>query len=143
MSLEIIRAAEADRAFLLALRKLTMVEHLERAGLHLSNDDHEFRLDDAYECSHLIMYSGHKIGMLKYRELTDKIEVMQLQIHPESQGKGVGAMVMERVLGWSKARHKKLVLSVLKTSPAKAFYERLGFSIIGQDEHEFYMELGF
>lgn len=141
MSFELIRATEADKAFLLSLRKLTMVEHLEKAGLYLSDDEHAFRLDDNYECSYLIIYSGGKVGVLKYRELADKIEIMQLQIHPESQGKGLGKMVLERVLDCSKEKHKKIELSVLKANPAKLLYERLGFSITGEDDHEFYMEL--
>lgn len=140
MSFELIRATEADKVFLLTLRKLTMVEHLEKAGLFLSDDEHALRLNDNYECSYLIMHSGEKVGLIKYRELADKIEIMQLQIHPKSQGKGLGKMVIERVLDWSKEKHKKIELAVLKANPAKVLYERLGFSITGEDDHEFYME---
>ena len=43
MSFELIQATEADKAFLLTLRKLTMVEHLEKAGLYLSDDEHALR----------------------------------------------------------------------------------------------------
>lgn len=140
MSFELIRATEADKPFLLSLRKSTMAEHLEKAGLYLSDAEHEFRLNHAYEFSYLIICSGEKVGTLKYRELADKIEIMQIQIHPRNQGKGLGRMVMERVLDWSKERHKKIELTVLKASPARLFYERLGFAITGEDDHEFYME---
>jgi GNAT superfamily N-acetyltransferase len=140
MSFELIQATEADKEFLLTLRKLTMVEHLEQAGLHLSDEEHAFRLNDDYECSYLIVCCGEKVGTLKYRELADKIEIMQLQVHPESQGKGLGKQVMERVLGWSKRRHKGIELTVLKANPARILYERLGFSISGENEHEFHME---
>lgn len=141
MRFELIQATEADKAFLLTLRKLTMVEHLEKAGLYLSDDEHAFRLNANYECSYLIICSGKKIGTLKYRELTNKIEIMQLQIHPEFQGKGLGNKVIQRVLNWSKEKHKKTELAVLKANPAKLLYERLGFSIIGEDDYEYYMEL--
>ncbi len=141
MSFELIQATEADKAFLLTLRKLTMVEHLEKAGLYLSDEEHTLRLNDNYECSYLILYSGEKVGTLKYRELTDKIEIMQLQIHPKFQGKGLGNKVMERVLGWSKDKHKKIELAVLKANPAKLLYQRLGFSITSEDDYEFYMEI--
>jgi GNAT superfamily N-acetyltransferase len=140
MSFELIQATEADKPFLLALRKLTMVEHLEKAGLYLSDDEHAFRLNDDYECSYLIVCRGDKVGILKYRELEDKIQIIQLQVHPQSQGKGLGKQVMERVLGWSKERQKRIELSVLKASPARILYQRLGFSVSGEDEHEFHME---
>lgn len=140
MSFELMRATEADKTFLLTLRKLTMVEHLEKAGLYLSDDEHAFRLNDHYECSYLIICSGEKVGTLKYRELAEKIEVMQLQILPESQGKGLGKLVMEAVLGWSKEKRKKIELAVLKANPARSFYERLGFLVTGEDDYEFYMQ---
>lgn len=140
MGFELIQATEADKPFLLALRKSTMVEHLEKAGLYLSDSEHEFRLNDAYECFHLIVYAGEKVGALKYRELTDKIEIMQMQILPQSQGKGIGKMVMENVLEQSRQQHKNVQLSVLKVNPARLLYERLGFSITGEDKYEFSME---
>jgi GNAT superfamily N-acetyltransferase len=118
-----------------------MVEHLERAGVYLSDDEHAFRLDDDYDCSYLIVCAGEKAGALKFRELAGKIEVMQLQVHPESQGRGLGRTVMEAVMGWSKEKKKDIELSVLKGNPARYFYEGLGFAVTGADEHELHMEL--
>ncbi len=48
---------------------------------------------------------------------------------------------MERVLDWSEEKHKNVELAVLKANPVKLLYERLGFSITGEDDYEFYMEL--
>ena len=138
MSIEIIQATEDDRAYLLSLRKLTMVDHLENAGLYLSEDEHQVRLNDAYECSHIIISLGEKVGTLKFREFEDKIEVMQIQIHPDNQGRGFGTEVIKKVLGRSK--FKAVELTVLKANPAKQLYERLGFLITGEDEYEFHME---
>ncbi len=135
------KATDHDRAFLLTLRKLTMVEHLEKAGLYLSNEEHEFRLNDAYDCCHLIRYADKNIGLLKYREYDNKIEVMQIQIHPGQQNKGFGKMVLNRVLLWSKEKHKNIELSVLKNNPAILLYEKLGFLITGEDKYEFHMQL--
>ena len=140
MSVELILAKETDKSFLLELRKLTMVEHFEKAGLYLSDEEHAFRLNDLFECSYLIVDSGEQAGTLKYRELSDVIEVIQIQVHPKNQGKGLGKTVMEKVIGWSKQKHKKIALTVLKDNPAKLFYQRLGFKITGEDEYEFHME---
>jgi len=139
MCLEVIKATEADKGFLLVLRKLTMVKHLENAGLYLTDEEHVFRVNDSFECSHLITASGIQVGALKFRELDSKIEVMQIQIHPESQGKGLGKKVMEQVIEQSKNKQKIIELTVLKANPAKSLYQRLGFSITGEDEHEFHM----
>ncbi|CAM3274779.1 hypothetical protein [Shewanella violacea] len=62
MSFEFIPATQDDRAYLLSLRKLTMLEHLENSGQFLSDAEHESRLDDAYACSHLIIFNSETIG---------------------------------------------------------------------------------
>jgi len=138
MSLELIQATENDRPYIFVLRKLTMIEHLEKEGLYLSDDEHRLRIDDKYECSYLIFSSGENIGAIKYQEITEKIEIMQIQIHPDFQGCGFGRRVIEQILIDSKS--KPVALSVLKSNPAKRLYERLGFKVTGEDEYEFHME---
>lgn len=64
MKFEFIQASEKDRDFLLSLRMLTMVEHLEKSGQFLSDEEHELRLNDAYDCSYLIAYASESIGTL-------------------------------------------------------------------------------
>lgn len=143
MNIHLIPATPEDNAYLFTLRKLTMHEHLLQAGLHLSDSHHQARVDEAYECSHLIVCSGKPVGMLKFRESIDGIEVKQLQIHPAHQGQGIGRMVMDRVLNWSVSKSKNVRLTVLKANPAKRLYEGLGFKVIGQDKYEFHMEFTF
>ena len=43
MNLKLIKATEHDKLYLLSLRKLTMAEHLERVGIHLTDEQHLFR----------------------------------------------------------------------------------------------------
>ncbi|QDO84818.1 GNAT family N-acetyltransferase [Shewanella psychropiezotolerans] len=138
MSFEFILATLDDRAYLLNLRKLTMVEHLENSGQFLSDAEHEIRLDDAYACSHLIIFKGKIIGTLKYQEDDCRVEIMQIQIHPDFQGQGLGKKVMQQVL--VKARNKTVELTVLKDNPALKLYQRLGFTITGEDEYEYHMQ---
>ncbi len=64
MSIELVQATEDDRSYLLNLRKITMVKHLEKAGLYLSESEHQLRLNDSYECSHLVILSSEKMEHL-------------------------------------------------------------------------------
>lgn len=137
MQFQFIRATENDRPYLLALRYLTMVAHLEKSGQFLSESEQEAWLNDAYECFHLIVYQDEPVGALKYRVLDNCLEIMQLQIHPNFQGRGMGRKVMEQVLKETKCQTAEL--SVLKENPALKLYQRLGFFITGEDEYEFYM----
>ena len=139
MNFELIQAVENDRPYLLNLRKLTMVEHLEMSGLFLSDDEHQLRLNDAYECSYIIIYEQKRIGVLKYQELDNKFEIMQFQIHPDFQRQSLGKMIMKQMLGCFKP--KTVELTVLKENPALKFYKRLGFEITGEDQYEFHMQI--
>ncbi len=138
MKFEFVLATEKDKAYLFDLRKLTMVEHLEKSGQFLSDEEHESRLNDAYECSYLLTHLNDLIGMIKYRKYEDTVEIIQIQIHPLFQGQGFGRKVIEQVLADSKPRH--IELSVLKENPALELYKRLGFYITSEDQYEYFMQ---
>ncbi len=138
MSIELVQATEDDRSYLLNLRKITMVKHLEKAGLYLSESEHQLRLNDSYECSHLVILSSERIGALKYKEFSEKVVIMQIQIHPRFQGRRYGKSVMDQILESSKP--KTVELRVLKSNPAKQLYERLGLIVSDEYKYEFYME---
>ncbi len=139
MKIEFIKASEKDKVFLLELRKKTMVEHLEKAKVYLSDQEHMDRINTYFEGAYLIEVSHKKAGLLKYKETVSTIEILQLQIHPDYQGNGIGKNVIEKMIKVSKDKKKGLELKVLKENPAKKLYERVGFEIIGEDTLEFLM----
>jgi ribosomal protein S18 acetylase RimI-like enzyme len=139
MDFVLIQATEKDRDYLLTLRKNTMVAHLEKAGMFLAEAEHLVRLNDAYECSHIVHYDGERIGTLKYQQTVETINIMQIQIEPELQGRGYGRRLIEQVL--SDATVKTVALTVLKENPALALYKRLGFLIVGEDNYEFHLQI--
>ena len=135
----LVQATEADVDTLLRLRLMTMPTHLEKAGLFLSEDEHKARVIEDYECS-FIIYCEHKIaGMLKYKDINTRIYIMQLQIFPAMQNKGIGRDVLTQVI--QNRQGKRVELTVLKDNPAKNLYQRLGFTITGEDEYEYFMQL--
>lgn len=147
-----IPATETDQNYLLALRKLTMVEHLERNGVYLTDKQHLERVQYNYHQAHLIQLhrplkqlSGQLaapiqntvIGMLKYQQNHTDLKILQLQIHPDHQNKGYGKAVMQQIL--RHANTPKVSLTVLKGNPAIHLYKRLGFEVVGEDELEYWM----
>ncbi|MCL1076654.1 GNAT family N-acetyltransferase [Parashewanella spongiae] len=131
------KATLSDRSYLLELRKSTMVKHLENSGQYLSEREHDIRLDDEYDCSHLAYFEGALIGTLKYKSTDTNIEIMQLQIAPEHQNKGFGKGIIEQIQ--DRAGTKSVSLTVLKDNPALKLYLRLGFKIVGEDFYEYHM----
>lgn len=135
----LVQATEADFGTLLKLRLMTMPTHLENAGIFLSEGEHKARVNEQYSSSHLIMKKDEMVGMLKYQELADDFNIMQLQIFPAYQNQGIGHQVLTQFI--QNRQGKCIRLTVLKDNPAKNLYDRLGFTITGEDEYEFFMQL--
>ncbi|WP_271783387.1 GNAT family N-acetyltransferase [Aquimarina algiphila] len=141
--IKLVKAKEADKSFLLHLRKLTMVEHLEKAGIYLSDEEHLSRIDFHYDSAYVILKSKEMAGLLKCIETEKTIEILQIQVLPKYQGQGIAKSLIKDLVIKAEASHKKLTLKVLKDNLARHLYERNGFKIIGEDEYEFHMKLSF
>ena len=139
MNLKLIKAKKDDVDFLYDLRMQTMSEHLKKAGVNLSKEEHLSRIDHQFDKSFLIMQSDKKVGMLKLAEEEDSLEITQLEVLPEFQGEGIGKQLIEQTIDKATSQNKKLNLKVLKRNPAKFLYLRSGFKIIDQDNLEFHM----
>ncbi|WP_108804631.1 N-acetyltransferase [Aquimarina sp. Aq107] len=140
MNIELIKAKDEDIVFLLELRKQTMIEHLEKAGVFLSEDGHVSRVKFHFNNSHVIHLNDSRIGVLKYIETNNSIEILQFQILPKYQGKGIGNYLLNYIIQLSRDANKNVRLKVLKENPAKFLYERNGFKIYDEDQYEFHME---
>ncbi len=136
-----ILATPNDQSYLLELRKATMNSHLENEGIFLSEEEHVSRLMEQFDCSYLLQENGNRLGTVKFKETEEAIELMQLQIEPALQNKGIGRRVIEQLAADAKQANKNLVLTVLKKNPALRLYLRQGFNIVGEDEYEYFMRL--
>jgi ribosomal protein S18 acetylase RimI-like enzyme len=133
------QAVDSDLEYLLGLRKLTMVEHLEREGLFYTDEQHVERLRVRFECAHIVWLDGIKVGFLKFLVSKQKLSIMQIQIEPKQQGKGLGRKILQHLL--TIHNDKVAVLTVLKHNPAFRLYQSLGFSTVAEDQYEYHMQL--
>jgi ribosomal protein S18 acetylase RimI-like enzyme len=132
-------AAEADIPFLLSLRRTTMDGHLAASGMGTTDDAHLARLMHCFECAEILTLDGEPAGLFKLKRLPGEWEVMQLQLAPRLQGQGMGGSLLEEILADAARAGVDVKLSVLKANPAKLLYARLGFIVVGEDAHEYYM----
>ncbi|ASD66818.1 GNAT family N-acetyltransferase [Pseudoalteromonas piscicida] len=135
-NIRFIKAKDSDFDYLVALRKATMVPHLENAGLFLTEAEHKARVLYELSSSHLIYVNEKRVGLAKFKQREHDYYLFQLQIEPQQQGKGLGAQVIKSLI----ETHSKLpwILTVLKANPAKRLYEKLGFVQFDEDEYEFH-----
>lgn len=140
LKLEYRKALENDMDFLLDLRMKTMTEHLLSSNLPVTKESAIKRVLHQFEKAHIIILNDQPIGLLKIDRNSDDIEVMQIQIDPSQQGKGIGKSILEDVIQEAVEVEKPVLLSVLKTNKAQKLYTSLGFKVIDEDEHSYMMK---
>lgn len=133
---------ESDIEYLLWLRQQTMTPYLTLAGIPTDKQTHLDRISYEWANAQIICWEGRRIGLLKCVWGNETIEIVQLQIAPDLQGKGIGKKVLDMVLAQARQHNKKVVLSVLKQNPALRLYERLDFEVAHQDETSYYLQHG-
>lgn len=138
-NLTLRQAIPADEAFLFALRKATMTGHLTRVGEPADDAAHRARLLHRYDAAQVICLDGVPAGLLKAHRTDAEWVVVQIQISPALQGRGIGERALRVVLRAAEADALPVTLKVLKGNPAKRLYDRLGFEIVGEDETQFHM----
>lgn len=134
------RARLNDREFLLRLRKLSMNEHLESAGLFLNDEDHIQRIDEFFFDSYIIIYKHKTIGLIKLALFSTNIHIRQFQLLPTYQGGGIGGRVLELIKRKAQDKQLNITLNVLLNNPAKHLYLRHGFSVIQTNVLEHQMQ---
>lgn len=136
-------ATEADIPFLLALREETMDAHLAASGVDIHSGDPGAarlqRVRHRFDCAQVLLHAGEPAGLMKLVKSPGTWELLQLQLGPRLQGKGIGRALLDELLAEADAAGVDVTLSVLKANPARRLYERLGFVQVGEDAHEFHM----
>lgn len=140
MNLQYRKASESDLDFLLDLRIKTMTEHYANSGLPTTEESALQRVLYQFEKANIISLDNEPIGLLKLNKESDKTEVLQIQIDPKMQGKGIGKIILEDIIEQAKTAQKRVILSVLKTNKAQNLYSSLGFKIVEENEHSYIME---
>ena len=118
-----------------------MTEHFLETGINSTQQDHIDRILYCFENAQLIFLNGQRIGHLKVFEDSEKIELIQIQLEPSHQGKGIGREVINSIIEKSIREGKPLALSVLKGNRARKLYERLGFKKVKETDFSVLMEI--
>ncbi len=128
-------AREEDVAFLLRLRQAAMEPHHQAAGVQLSPAEQLSRVRAYFPFTEVIESDGRPVAMIKVVPQGRALRVVQLQVLPEAQGRGLGRALLQDVIERAARGGQRVTLAVLKANPrARRLYERLGFRAVGEDE---------
>ncbi len=89
---------------------------------------------------HTVEVDGGIVGVYEWELRNDAVVVVNLEIAPWLQGRGIGTAILRDAQRQAADRGLPVKLQVLKFNPARKLYERLGFVEIGETESHILME---
>ncbi|WP_343556185.1 GNAT family N-acetyltransferase [Sphingobacterium sp.] len=117
-----------------------MNPHLIASSLSTAVDSHMLRIKYKFEHASIIEYNRTSIGLLKIERKQDGIELIQIQIDPLYQGKGIGKKILEQIINEANFDKKSITLQVLKVNKAQRLYVKLGFKMIEESNDSYFMK---
>ncbi|MCY3765417.1 MAG: N-acetyltransferase [Gemmatimonadetes bacterium] len=141
--LAIRKAVQTDVDFTFAVKEAAFRENVEKVWGWDGADQRELHeLRFASQDVHIIQYQGIDVGYFSTSATADRVRINQIFILPEYQRKGLGSACMRLIVSDARAQKKVVRLQVLKINTrAIAFYDRLGFSIVDEDDTHVQMEI--
>ena len=135
-------ASPDDIEWLVDLRLATMSEHFEKSGQRLSLADQRERVLQEFSSIRIIQLGGLEAGMIKVVRTPDVWHLVQIQLLPQYQGRGLGSSLIRGLLDDAQRAGIPVSLHVLKVNPAMRLYERLGFEVVADAGHSYEMRVG-
>ena len=92
-------------------------------------------------CYHIVLLDSKPVGRLWVAQSDSEFHLVDIGVHPSVQSKGVGSALVQRLQ--QEAARARLPISscVSKFNPGSLrFHKRLGFSIVREDEMNYFME---
>ena len=134
-------AIAADREWLRQTKARCLRAYVERTYGSWDEDFQRARFDATFELAEnqVISLGGRDAGYLTAKQEPHEIQLHNIMIAPEFQGRGLGTAVLRDFLAAAQARRVPVRLQVMKVNPARRLYERLGFTVTEETPTHFRM----
>ncbi len=133
-------ATPDDRDGIYALRRAGLRDYVE-ATWGWDEADQSARFDARFDPARyrIVVVEGQEVGALSLEWGDDMLLLADIQIGPEWRGRGLGTAIIEGLIDEARQRALPVALGVLKVSPARGLYERLGFREVAETSTHLYM----
>ncbi len=136
------KAHASDSEFVFTVKKAAYREYVEQVWGW--DDDYQRERHNKEFASYdfrIVQFREIDVGFFIISSTSDTLKVNQIFILPEYQGRGIGSACMTRIIDNANLEQRVVVLQVLKVNTrGTALYQRLGFTIVGEDSIYFQME---
>lgn len=138
-AIALVAAHADDGEELVALRIAAMRDSLMRIG-RFDPQRARQRFLSGYSPAHTrhIALAGKRVGFVVVKPEPNALLLDHLYLHPDSQGRGLGAIVLSRVIAEARAQGLPLRVGALRDSDSNRFYLRHGFKLVAQEEFDNY-----
>jgi len=92
-------------------------------------------------CYHIVLLDSKPVGRLWVAQSDSEFHLVDIGVHPSVQSKGVGSALVQRLQQEAARARMPIRSCVSKFNPGSLrFHKRLGFSIVREDEMNYFME---
>ncbi len=128
-----------DLEALVALRIAAMRASLERIGRFDPVRSRErFVAGFTPEETRHIEFGGERVGFVVVKVCNEGLLLDHLYIHPDFQGRGFGAAVLQQVFARADDAALPVRVGALRGSDSNRFYQRHGFVLVDESEWDIY-----
>ena len=134
-------ATYQDKGFLWALKIASMRQYVEQVyGWEDNAQRGYFEKGFHPEVIRIIQHDGHDAGMYELQECGEDWFLARIEILPEYQNRGIGTVVLQRMIDAMASTDKPFRLQLFKVNPARKLYARMGFIETGETATHVLME---
>jgi ribosomal protein S18 acetylase RimI-like enzyme len=133
--------SDADSLWLWSLKRATMKAYVEQTWGRWDDTEQAERFRQGFRPADvsIIVLDGHDAGLLHVERSPGEINLVNIQVAPEFQNRGLGTEVMHALLAEARREKLPLRLQVLRVNPARRLYERIGFAVAGETDTHYQM----
>lgn len=135
-------ATEADRVPMFHVLEAAMRHYVEQTWGPWDTAWQWKYFREHFNCAtcQIVTVDSHAAGYFQVVREADHFFIEFIILSPEYHHRGIGASLIRDLLGEASRAKLPVGLQVLKVSPARRLYERLGFVMIGETDTHFLME---
>lgn len=142
MNYQICAVEESEKEVLAQLRIAAMRESLETVG-RFDPLRARARFVDGFDCesTRKIKMADGLAGFYVIKDKGDHFYLEHLYVHPDFQGKGIGASILQSLIAVAQNRKLPLRVGALRGSRSNQFYRSHGFIQTHEEEWDIYYEM--
>ena len=143
MDYQLRKAISNNNKFIYDVKKVSIYKYVDEIWGWNENIQKDFFAKDFMNLEEfdIICHNGIDIGFVQPSNCNNSINITEIHIIPEYQGKGIGTNIIKELINEGKLTNKFITLGCFKNNiRAKNLYFKLGFDLAKETSTHFVLE---